>query len=464
MNHDITVIGSGPGGYVAAIRAAQLGASVALIEKENLGGTCLNKGCIPTKAMLASVNCFEMIKHATNFGIKVNEPVFNINEVYDRQRKVVAQVLKSLEQLLSSYSDITIYKGTASIISPENIMVKGQNNNEIQTKNLIIATGSSCADLSDLPIDHKLIINSDDALNLTELPKKMLIIGAGAIGIEWCRIFSAFGVEVTLVEMLNRIAPSCDEDVSNVALKLFKKAKVKLKIGIRVDDVQKNPEGIMVTLSDGEVILTDKVLLAVGRKPNTNIEGLDKLNLEFNGRFIKTNSYMQTNLPNVYAIGDVVGKLQLAHVASHEAIVAVETILNHNPDPVDYACVPFCIYGNPEIAAVGLTEEQAKTLNLAYESNKYFYAANGKAVAESESIGLIKTIVDSNTQKILGVHIIGAHASDIIHQGVIAIKNGLTVKQFRDTIFAHPTFSEVFSESIINLHVPGKLKLALNKG
>lgn len=464
MYYDIAIIGSGPGGYVAAIRAAQLGASVALIEKEALGGTCLNRGCIPTKTILASVHCLENIRQADVFGIEVSDVKLNLTDIYERQKKTVNQMAKGLEQLLNSYSKITRYNGIASIASPERLLITGKESVEIEAKNIIIATGSSCAQLPGLEVDHNTIINSDDALNIKELPQKLLIIGGGAIGIEWARIFSAFGVEITIVEMLNRIAPSCDEDISSVALRLFKKNKVKVKVGVRVDDVQRKPDGVSIALSDGEVISSDKVLVAVGRTPNTDIKGLDKLDLEFNGRFIKTNNYMQTSIPHIYAIGDVVGKLQLAHVASHEGIVAVETILDNNPDPVDYSCVPFCIYGHPEIAAVGLTEEQAKTLNLSYEANKFFYAGNGKAIAESETTGLIKTIIDSNTQKVIGVHIIGANASDIIHQGVLAIKNELTKKQLKDVIFAHPTFSEAFYETIVSLHVPSEEKLAAVKG
>lgn len=451
---DIGIIGAGPGGYVAAIRAAQLGASVALIEKDKLGGTCLNRGCIPTKAILASVHCLNKILDAKSFGIQVDKPVVSLPEVNARQQKIVAKMGKGLSQLLATYKNITIYSGDASISSQNLINIAGKEDKQIEVKNIIIATGSESASLGKIVPDHDLIIDSNDALVLEELPKDMLIIGGGAIGVEWARIFSAFGVDVTIVEMFNRIVPACDSDLSNQALKLFNRSKVKTKLSLRVESIETNSNKVSVTLSDGEVISVEKVLLAVGRKPNSDLKGLKELAIEFNGKFIRTNEFMQTNIPNIYAIGDVVGKLMLAHSASHEGIVAVESILGRNPKPVDYTCVPFCIYGEPEMASVGLTEEQANTLNLEYETSKFYYAANGKAVAESESIGFVKAIIDKNTEKVLGVHIIGAGASDIIHQAVIVIKTGLTKTAFKDIVFAHPTLSESFYETLARVHIP----------
>ena len=220
----------------------------------------------------------------------------------------------------------------------------------------------------------------------------------------------------------------------------------------------------LITLSNGESISTDKVLLGVGRRPNTDINGLNNLNVEFNGRFIKANAYMQTNISNIYAIGDVVGNLQLAHIASHEGVIAVEHMLGHKVEPIDYSMVPFVIYGSPEMAGVGLTEKQAKTKNLSYKANTFYYAANGRAIAEGETTGIVKTLINTDNHKIIGVHIVGVGASDLLHQGVIAIKNGLTKEHFRKTIYAHPTLSETFYESILNLHVPGKEKLLSSRG
>lgn len=460
MSYDIAIIGAGPGGYVAAIRAAQLGASVALIEKDSLGGTCLNRGCIPTKAMLASAHIFANIQSAKSFGIDVIDCQLNPTVVYERQKKIVKQMQKGLEQLLKSYSTISIYRGEAVVISPDKISVISETNQELDTRNIIIATGSYCAPLGNIDVDHNLIINSDDALNLMEIPSSILIIGAGAIGIEWSRIFSAFGSDVTLVEMLDRIAPTCDEDLSNLALKLFKKNKVKVKTSVSVVDLNKNDNSVDVTLSNGDKITVDKVLLAVGRRPNTDIKGLENLTPGFNGRYIKVNEKMQTTISHVYAIGDVVGNLPLAHVASHEGIVAVENILGQPVKPVDYTCVPFVIYGHPEIASVGMTEKQAREQTLPVEVNTFYYAANGKAHAEAETTGLIKTVIESETGKVRGVHIIGAGASDIIHQGVLAVKNGLTKEDFSETIFAHPTLSEAFYESIMKLHVPDNSRVS----
>lgn len=458
MSYDISIIGAGPGGYVGAIRAAQLGASVALIEKDFLGGTCLNKGCIPTKAMLASVHSLEVVKHAKNHGINISGYEVDIHAIYDRQQKIVKQMQKGLEQLLKSYVNITVYKGEASIVSASKIAISGETCLEIDTKNIIIATGSSCASLGNLDTDHIHVINSDDALNLNMVPESIIIIGGGAIGIEWSRIFSALGSDVTIVEMLDRIAPACDEDISKLVLRLFKKDKVKVKTGVGVKYIKKMPDSVRVVLNNDEAMEANKVLLAVGRKPNSLFKGVDTIGIEYNSKYIKVNGYMQTNINNIYAVGDVVGNLLLAHVASHEAILAVEHIMGCDVKPVDYSLVPFVIYGHPELASVGITEEKAKSDNIKYEVNTFHYAANGKAIAESETSGFVKTIIDANTKKLLGVHIAGTNASDMIHQGVIAVKQGLTKTDFKEIIFAHPTLSESFYESISQLHVPGKQK------
>lgn len=463
MNYDIAIIGAGPGGYVAAIRAAQLGASVALIERKDLGGTCLNKGCIPTKAMLASVHCLHNVKQAKSFGIEVQGFNIDIDKVYSRQKKIVQQMSKGLEQLLKSYSEITICRGEASLLSSNKISVQGEEPLEIEAKNIIIATGSDCSSLGNIEVDHESIINSDDALNMTEHPEKMVIIGGGAIGIEWARIYSALGVDVTLVEMMDQIAPACDKDIANVALKLFKRNKVKVMTGVGVNSIDKTSEGLLLHLNNDQQLITDKVMLAVGRKPVLDLKGLNELNVEFNGRYIKVNEKMRTNIPNIYAIGDVVGKLPLAHVASHEAIVVVETILNKEVEPVDYSSVPFVIYGQPELAGVGMTEDQVKEASIDYEANIFYYAANGKAVAESEKDGIVKSIIDKLTGKILGVHVAGLGASDIIHQGAIAVSKGMTVDDFKEIVFAHPTLSESFYESVLKLHVPDKSNLVRSK-
>ena len=463
MSYDVAIIGAGPGGYVAAIRAAQLGLSVALIEKKDLGGTCLNKGCIPTKAMLASVHCLYNIKQAKGFGIEVQGFDVDIEKIYSRQKKIVQQMSKGLEQLLKTYSEITIFRGEASLLSQNKITIQGEEQLEIEAKNIIIATGSACSSLGNIEVDHNLIINSDDALSMTEYPDNMVIIGGGAIGIEWARIYTALGVDVTLVEMMDQIAPACDKDIANVALKLFKRNKVKVMTGVGVDNIDKKPEGLVLHLNNDQQLQTDKVMLAVGRKPVVDLKGIRELNLEFNGRYLKVDEKMRTNILNIYAIGDVVGKLPLAHVASHEAIVAVETIMNKEVEPVNYSSVPFVIYGQPELAGVGMAENQVKEAGIEYEANIFYYAANGKAVAESEKDGIVKSIIDKSTGKILGVHVAGSSASDIIHQGAIAVSKGLTVDDFKEIVFAHPTLSESFYESILKLHVPNKSALARSK-
>lgn len=460
MSYDIAIIGAGPGGYVGAIRAAQLGAKVALIERDELGGTCLNRGCIPTKAMLSSVHCLHNLKQASIFGIDLQGFDIDIDKIYLRQKKIVQQMFKGLEQLLKTYPEITIYRGEASILGPNKLSIGAEKIIEVETKNIIIATGSACSTLGNIDVDHDLIINSDDALNMTNYPDKMVIIGGGAIGIEWARIYSALGVDVTIVEMLDQLAPVCDKDISNFALKIFKRSKVKVMTGVGVNSIDKTSDGLALKLTNGEELLTDKVMLAVGRRPVLDLKGLKELNIELNGRYIKVNKKMRTSIPNIYAIGDVVGKLPLAHVASHEALVAVETILNKHVEPVNYSAVPFVIYGQPELAGVGMTEDSVKEAGIDYEANIFYYAANGKAIAESEKDGIIKSIIDKDTGKILGVHIAGENASDIIHQGVIAVAKGLTVDDFREVVFAHPTLSEAFYESLLKLHMPNKSTMA----
>lgn len=456
MKYDIAIIGSGPGGYVSAIRAAQLGASVALIEKNELGGTCLNRGCIPTKALLASVHCLYSLKSAKKLGVDVTEFSLNHEKVYSRQKNIVSQMRKGLQTLLKTYKSIEIIQGEASFLTPQKLRVCAEGVREIEASNIIIATGSECSSFPAIEVDHEQVINSDDALNLENFPESIVIVGAGAIGIEWSRIFSAAGVEVTLLEALDRIAPTCDKNISNVALKDFKRNRVKVKTGVRVDKINKNSDTLEVVLEDGEILTTQKVLMAVGRAPNTSITGLREAGVELEGRFIKTNEYMQTTQPSIYAIGDVVGKLPLAHVASHEGVMVVEKILGQDVHPINYDHVPFVIYGSPELAGVGLTEDQAAERNLDVDVSSFYYAANGRAIAESVTAGIVKTIIDSTSGKVLGVHIAGENASDIIHQGVLAVVNGLTKVDFSATIFAHPTLSEAFHESIIKLHIPHK--------
>ncbi|MGD9579758.1 MAG: dihydrolipoyl dehydrogenase [Vampirovibrionia bacterium] len=459
MNYDLAILGAGPGGYVAAIRAAQLGLSVALIEKDNLGGTCLNRGCIPTKAMLSSVHILHNIKQAKSFGINVTDFEIDLEKIYSRQKKIVQQMLKGLEQLLKTYKNITIIKGEASIIASNRVLVSGEQTQDLQANNIIIATGSKCSSLGNIVVDHSQIINSDDALDMVNLPESIVIIGGGAIGIEWARIYSALGLNVTIIEMQDQLAPACDKDIANVAFKDFKRSKVTVITGIGVADVVKSPERVVLKLTDGNELSTDKVMLAVGRSPVCDVETLKSIGIELNGRYIKVDEYMQTNVPGIYAIGDVVGNLPLAHVASHEAIMVVEHICNMPVEALDYSSVPFVIYGKPELAGVGLTEDRASEKAIDYEVNMFYYAANGKAIAESEKDGIIKSIIERNTGKILGVHIAGINASDIVHQAVIAVKKGMTTSDFKEIVFAHPTYSEAFYESLLKLHAPDKSAL-----
>ena len=453
--YDIAIIGSGPGGYGAALHAAQHGLKVALIEKSDLGGTCLNWGCIPTKAMLASVSCLDHINHAKDFGIDVGDVTPNFEKIQQRQKKIVTKMRKGLEQLLSSYKDsLDIIRGEAKIITPNSVSIN--NDQEIQAKNIIIASGSRCNSLGCIDIDHDQILNSDDTLNSTELPRSIVIVGGGAIGVEWARIYRAMGTDVTIVEMADRLTPTTDFDISDAIMKEFRRTKVSAILNTAVTSLEKNANDVTVILQNGEKIQTDKVLLSVGRVPCTQVFLEDKLNFSFDGKYFKVDKYMQTSVEGIYAIGDVVPTLQLAHVATHEGILAVNHILGKAYKPIDYAKVPFVIYGIPEAAMVGLTEEQARQKLPLVKVNKFYYMANGKAMAEGHKAGFVKTVLDETTHRLLGVHIVGPTASEIIMTATVALKQNLTVEDFHHIIFAHPTLSEVFYESLTGLHGPKK--------
>lgn len=449
---DIAIIGSGPAGYIGAIRAAQLGAKVALIEKNSLGGTCLNKGCIPTKALLASAKCIDTIKKSHDFGINIDNYSIDFLKIFKRKDDVVKQISNGLNILFKNQKNIKIFYGEAAFKTANQLEIISDKPLIIEAQNIIIASGSYCGSIPGISTNGHNIFNSDDAVNLKEIPKKLVIIGSGAIGIEWQRIFSSLGSEVTIIEMSDRVTPNCDKEISRFLLTTLKKNKIEVKTSSKVENIENLEGKLKITLNNQEKIETEKIMLAVGRRPKTNIKGIEQLNLEYSKGYIKTNNQMQTNIQNIYAVGDVAGKLQLAHSASTEAISAVENILLSKKKNINYNQIPFCIYGTPEIGSVGLTEDKAIEMGYNIKTKKIFFGANGRAIAESDSNGFVKTIIDKQNNKILGTHIIGPTASDMIHQALISMKANLTRENFEDVTFAHPTFSETFFESIINLH------------
>lgn len=453
--YDIAIIGAGPGGYVAAIRAAQLGAKVALIEKNDIGGTCLNWGCIPTKAVLASVDRFVEAKKLAKFGINAENLNIDYQKISERKNTTVEKLRKSLTQLIKSYN-IDIIEGLATIKDTNHLSVqKDDTITELEFKKLIIASGSKPISLPGLTVDHEFILDTNDILALNNLPESVLIVGSGASGIEWARIFSNMDKKVTLVELAPKLAPMLDSSCSERVERLFKRAKIDYYYSTSIEKI----ENKKVVLSNHKLIEPDIIFLAAGRAPVINRENLEQIGLNFNNKFIEIDNNMKTNINNIYAIGDVTGKLLLAHVASHQAIIAVDHILKGKEGHLDYNYVPKIIYGSPEICSVGLTEEEIKAKNIPYLSNTFLIGGVAKSLIEDEIDGFIKVLATND--KILGVHIVAKNGDFLIQQATIAMASGITPEQLKHTVFAHPTVSEALHESFMGIdglpiHIPKK--------
>ncbi|SET17323.1 dihydrolipoyl dehydrogenase [Anaerobranca gottschalkii] len=454
MMADITIIGGGPGGYVAAIQAAKLGAKVILIEKERLGGTCLNLGCIPTKCLVKSSKVFNSFKRAEEFGLYAENVSVNIRKVVERKNKVVDRLVGGISYLLQK-NNVKIIYGEGKILNHETVYVKEKNvENLITTKNIIIATGSKAIKPPIHGIEDKNVITSDEALYLSELPKKLVIVGGGIIGMEFAFIFNSFGVEVSVIESVNSILSILDEDICQEIANIAIERGIKIYTDSKVEEVlsTENNESIVVFKSkeDKKFICADKVLIAVGRKPYLGNLDLHRLKIELNdeGMGIKVNEKLQTNIPNIYAIGDVTNKIQLAHVASHQGIIAVKNILGYDVK-MNYDVVPNAIFTDPEIAVVGISEREANEKGIHVEIGKFPFQANGKALTIGEDRGFIKIIKDKSSNKIIGGAIIGPNATDLIGEITLAIKNHLKVEDIIETIHAHPTTSEVIHEGAL---------------
>ena len=449
----LCILGAGPGGYVAAIKAAQLGAEVTVVEETEVGGTCLNRGCIPTKTLLASTELYNRIKEADRFGIELKaEATASLQKMMERKNKVVQTQVKGIKGLFKSWS-VELKNGRGTLLSEREIKVSGADTEERMTfERLIIATGSRPAEIPLFEFDGKKIISSTEALELTELPRSMLIIGAGVIGCEFACIFNALGTEITMVELLPRAVSTEDEEISSVLERELKKKKIKLFTGTKAEKVEIKDDGVHTTLSNGKVIVTEKVLVSIGRALNSHGIGLENAGVELGQRGeIKVDTRMKTTAENIYAVGDVTGGILLAHVASREGIVAASNIMGE-PAEMDYSVVPAAIFTSPEIASVGLREHQARERGIDYTTGHFQFRALGKAHAMGEISGLIKVVAEGKTDRILGVHIIGPHASDLVHEAAVAIKAGLRVKEIADTIHAHPTLAEGLMEAAEDVH------------
>jgi len=447
---EVVIIGGGLGGYVAAIKAAQLGLKVVLVEKDKLGGVCLNWGCIPTKALVSTAELLNNLQRAGEFGIQVKDYSFDFPAIMKRKDMITKRLSSGVEQLLKA-NRVRVIKGEGQIIKPGTVEITDAAGEKemIKSKNIIIATGSSVMKLPIPGIDNEGVITSDGALSLSELPSRMLIIGGGVVGIEFAGIFKALGVEVTVVEMLPRILLPIDEEIAVRLTQLLKRKGIEILTDSKVKEIKKNRQNLEVLIStaDGEKKLEiEKVLLAAGRVPELGNIDVQRLGIELDKGAIKVDEKMRTNIPGIYAVGDVVGKIMLAHVASREGIVAVENISGKEV-LMDYKVVPNCVFSMPEVASVGLTEEEARKENHNIKVSKFPFIANGKALSMGETEGMVKIIADADTSELLGFHILGAHASDLIAEGTLALSMEATAFEIVNTIHAHPTLSEAIAEA-----------------
>lgn len=456
---DIAVLGGGPGGYVAAIRASQLGFKTALIEKDNLGGICLNWGCIPTKSLLKNAEVYDLAKnHADDFGLSFSDLSFDFNKIIKRSRNVSEKITKGVEFLVKK-NKIDRIRGFGKIKTKNEIAVydkDGKETERISAKNIIIATGAKPRILPSIPVDRKRIITSTEAMILPEQPKKMIVIGAGAIGIEFAYFYSVLGTEVTVIEMLDAILPVEDKEVSALLAKSLQKRGIKIHTGTVVESAVPAKDSVSVTISkDGtkDTITADIVLSAVGVTGNVEGFGLEELGVELFKNHIKVGkSTYRTNIDNIYAIGDVIGPPWLAHVASAEGIHCVETIKGLNPHPVNYDSIPGCTYCQPQVASIGFTEQKAKELGYDIKIGKFPYSASGKASAVGEKDGFVKIIFDAKYGELLGAHIIGGEATELIAELGMAKTLEATYESIVKTVHAHPTLSEMIMEAAANAY------------
>ena len=453
--YDVIVIGSGPGGYVTAIRASQLGLKTAVVEKESLGGVCLNWGCIPTKALLKSAQVFNYLKHAEDYGLKVKEYNKDFNAVVNRSRNVAAGMSKGV-QFLMKKNKIDVIEGHGKILAGKKISVtQGKKVEEYKAKHIIIATGSRSRALPSLPQDGKKVIGYREAMTLPKQPKKLIVVGSGAIGIEFAYFYNAMGTEVTIVEYVDRIVPVEDEEVSKQLEKSFKKSGINIMTSAEVTAVDTSGKGVKATVktSKGEEVLNaDVVLSAVGIKSNTENLGLEDLGIAVDKDKILVNDFYQTNLPGYYAIGDVTSGQALAHVASAEGILCVEKIAGHQVEPLDYGNIPGCTYCFPEIASVGLTEAQAKEKGYEIKMGKFPFSASGKAQAGGISEGFVKVIFDAKYGEWLGCHMIGVGVTDMIAEAVLGRKLETTGHEVLKAVHPHPTMSEAVMEAVADAY------------
>lgn len=455
---DVIILGGGPAGYVCAIRCAQLGLSTAVVEREALGGTCVLWGCIPAKALLESANLANRVRHAKEFGITVGDVQFDYGAAMKRSRAVSTQNSKGVEFLFKK-NKVTYIRGTGKLTGPRALVVTGADGKQERheaKKALVLATGSRVRGLpqAGLALNKTSVLSSDEVLVLEQAPKSMVVVGAGAVGCEFSDVFNAFGTKVTLVEVAPAILPLEDADCSAEVAKAFKKRGIDVVTSAKISDVKVAPDSVTMTIEAAgqkQTLTVDKVLVAAGRAPNVEEIGLEALGVQKTERgFVKINERFETSVKGLYAVGDVAGNQMLAHKGSREGHVLAELIAGTHTHPVNYGNIPSCTYCHPEVASIGLTEQQVKERKLDYKVGKFPFSANGRARTAGETDGFVKIIRDAKHGEILGAHIVGAHATEMIHELVVARENEYTVEELDLAVHAHPTLSEAVAEAALD--------------
>jgi len=466
-NYDLVILGGGTGGYVAAIRASQLDMKVAIVEKGKLGGTCLHQGCIPSKALLRSAEVFRQTNEAEQFGVETTDINLNFLKVQERKKQIINTLYQGVQALIKK-GKIDVYKGYGRILGPSifspmpgTISIEYENGDEntmIIPKNVIIATGSKPKLLPNIDVDGQYIMTSDEALEMETLPKSITIIGGGVIGIEWASMLADFGVKVTVVEYLEQILPSSDHSIAKELEKQLKKKGITFITGGKFlsHSIDEN-KGVIIEVEIDDTIekvTSEKMLISVGREANKTDLGIENTGIIIENDFIQVNKYYQTKESHIYAIGDVIGGMQLAHVASHEGIVAVEHMADQNPVPLDYKNIPTCVYSHPEVASIGLTEKEAKEQGFDIKVGRFPFQGIGKAQVYGDSEGFVKVIADKQTEDLLGVHMIGPHVTDMISEVGLAKVLDATPWEMSLNVYPHPSLSEIIGEAA--LAVDGK--------
>jgi dihydrolipoamide dehydrogenase len=454
--YDLIVLGSGPGGYVAAIRASQLGMRVAIVEREKLGGICLNWGCIPTKALLRTSEIYHYMTHAADYGLKADNIGFDLTKIVDRSRKVAGQLNAGVKGLMKKHK-IAVHEGVGTLVAKGKLSVaKDGKTTELSARHILIATGARARDLPFAKADGKRIWTYRHAMVPAEMPTRLLVIGSGAIGVEFASFYSDMGAEVTIVEMLPRILPVEDEEVSAFMEKQLAKQKIRVLTGTGLQALEASADGVTASIKDKDGQVTTEqfshAIVAIGIIPNTENLGLEALGVATERGQITVDGFGRTNVEGIYAIGDVTGAPWLAHKASHEGVVCIEKIAGQNPHPFETWNIPGCTYSRPQVASVGMTEVKAKEAGYEVRVGKFPFIGNGKAIALGEAEGFVKTVFDAKTGELLGAHMIGAEVTELIQGYVVARQLESTEAELMETVFAHPTLSEMMHESVLGAY------------